>query len=140
MIESRSPTYRSWDSMLQRCLNPNHDAYERYAGKGISICKEWRLFSKFKQDMGVRPKGYTLDRIDNDKGYCKENCRWATPQTQAFNRGKQRNTTSKYKNVYWSKKSMKWMARVLKSDGTRVYLGLYEDEDLAGRVVNDYKE
>jgi hypothetical protein len=126
--------------MIQRCTNPNHEAYERYASKGITVCKDWFVYSNFRKDMGVRPEGLTLDRIDNNKGYYAENCRWTTRQTQQLNRGKFKNTTSKYKNVYWSKKSCKWMARYLKIDGTRVYLGLFENEDDAGRVVNEYRE
>lgn len=136
--ESRSPTYRSWESMIQRCTNPNHDAYERYVSKGLTICKDWLTYSKFKEDMGVRPSGLTLDRINNNLGYYKENCRWATPQTQQFNRGKFLNCTSKHKNVYWNKKSSKWMARGLQLNGERVYLGLFIDEMDAVKALENF--
>ena len=69
--------------MIQRCTNPNHTYYERY--KGL-LCIEWLDFNNFLQDMGERVEGTSLDRIDNEKGYCKENCRWATPKTQMRNR------------------------------------------------------
>lgn len=119
--------------MHYRCSNN-----ERYIEKGITVCPEWRDYDQFALDMGERPnQSLTLDRIDNDLGYFSANCRWATKQEQAFNRGKVRDTTSKYKNVYWSKKSSKWMARVLLKDGTRKYLGLFVDEDAAGNAVKE---
>lgn len=78
-----SPTYNSWRSMIQRCTNPNHTHYERY--KGL-LCDEWVEFNNFLEDMGERLEGTSLDRIDNTKGYYKENCRWATPKQQIRNR------------------------------------------------------
>jgi hypothetical protein len=81
------PTYRSWQAMIQRCTNPNHSAYKRYGNKGVTVCQEWiDDFRNFLNDMGERHEGKTLDRIDNDKGYSKENCRWATTKDQGFNR------------------------------------------------------
>jgi hypothetical protein len=125
--------------MHYRCTSPKHEAYERYSAKGITVCPEWSHFDTFLQDMGERPnKSFSLDRVNNDLGYSPGNCRWATAQEQAFNRGKVKDTTSKYKNVYWSKKSSKWMARVLLKDGTRKYLGLFVDEDAAGQAVMEF--
>lgn len=72
-----SPTYHSWGSMKARCLNPSHEAYERYGGAGITICEKWLSFSGFLEDMGERPEGTTLDRIDRTKGYQRDNCRWS---------------------------------------------------------------
>jgi hypothetical protein len=83
---SNTEEYRSWNSMMQRCYSPKHEAYERYGGKGIVVCDKWHNFENFLADMGERPKGKTLDRIDNIKGYNPENCRWSDRLTQTRNR------------------------------------------------------
>lgn len=77
--------YHSWNSMKNRCNNPNLKEYKNYGGRGISYDKNWENFEGFFQDMGYRPEGTTLDRIDVDKDYCKENCRWATKEEQQRN-------------------------------------------------------
>ena len=83
---TNSSTYLSWRAMLQRATNPNHVAADRYQGRGITVDEKWLTFEGFLEDMGERPEGKTLDRKDNSKGYCKDNCRWATRKEQQANR------------------------------------------------------
>lgn len=87
-----TPTYETWESMKQRCLNKNSIGYKYYGGRGITICEHWILsFENFLKDMGKKPKKMTIERINNDKGYFKENCKWVTKQEQ---------DTNKRSNVY----------------------------------------
>lgn len=80
------PNYTSWRSMLHRCYNPKAKQYEDYGGRGISVCPEWKTdFKQFSHDMGPRPSGFTLERRDNDKGYDKQNCKWASRTEQQRN-------------------------------------------------------
>ena len=83
--DKASPTVKSWRAMISRCCNPANRGYIRYGGRGISVCERWFEFSNFLADMGERPEGKTLERIDGSKGYCPDNCRWATPQEQQQN-------------------------------------------------------
>jgi hypothetical protein len=85
---NHNPLYHTWVSMKARCLNQKNRSYPRYGGRGIAVCEEWeRSFAAFYRDMGGRPTSkHQIDRIDNTKGYYKDNCRWVTPKENSRNR------------------------------------------------------
>ena len=78
-------TYRAWRNMRNRCNNPNFKQRKDYAGRGITVCERWNSFENFLEDMGECPEGLTLERKNNDEGYCKNNCKWATYKEQLNN-------------------------------------------------------
>jgi predicted XRE-type DNA-binding protein len=83
---TNSKEYRVWDSMVRRCHSKSHHAFKDYGARGIAVCDKWRKFDGFIEDMGLKPEGMTLERIDNSIGYFKENCKWATMTEQSRNR------------------------------------------------------
>ncbi len=124
----KTSTYGSWENMIQRCENPNYKWYHRYGGREIKVCSRWRnSFHSFFEDMGEKPKGLTLERIDNDGDYTPENCKWATWREQANNRRSNRNITinKETKNI------TEWSHIVGVSSGTisaRIRLGWLPDK------------
>ena len=83
---SRTRLYYSWHAMIERCTSPANKSYPNYGGRGIAVCDRWLTFSNFRDDMGERPEGMTLDRRDNDGNYEPSNCRWVTRHEQNVNR------------------------------------------------------
>ena len=99
--------------MLQRCTNPNHKAYKNYGARGITVCEEWldiKLFIEWAEATHPNIKGYSLDRIDNDKGYSPENCRWADRVTQNTNQRISKDSTYGYKGI--SFRGISWIAEI----------------------------
>lgn len=95
--------YVSWNCMMLRCLNPKHEAYQRYGARGITVCDRWLSFERFLEDMGTKPDPtFTIERKENGKGYEPGNCRWATRREQVENRG---------------------VARMVEVDGERMTMG-----------------
>jgi hypothetical protein len=78
--------YSIWGGIFERCENTKNQAYENYGGRGITVCERWRVFENFLEDMGEPAAGMTIDRLNNDEGYSKENCEWRTSKEQARNR------------------------------------------------------
>lgn len=81
-----SPTYRSWQGMIMRCHNPQRKCFEYYGARGITVCEQWHDFKNFLSDMGQRPEGLSLERINNDGNYEPNNCKWATRLEQTNNK------------------------------------------------------
>lgn len=91
---TRTPEYWVWASMRQRCYDKNTRNYHRYGGRGITVCDRWRhSFNNFYADMGKRPEGYSIDRIDNDRGYSPDNCRWISSKENCRNQERSRMIT-----------------------------------------------
>ena len=92
-VNNHSRTYRVWTSMWSRCTNPKTVCWVDYGGRGISVCERWKSYKNFLTDMGEAPPNLSLDRVDNDKGYMPDNCRWATQGEQSINKRNNRLVT-----------------------------------------------
>lgn len=129
---SNSPEYHSYSSMITRCLNEKHPNYRNYGAKGVAVCERWRGeggFLNFLSDMGCRPKGFTLDRVDVTGNYEPSNCRWVDWSTQSHNKRQSTRGSSKYKGVSKTKGG-RWAARITRG-GVTHNLGTYPSEELA---------
>lgn len=131
------PLERVYDNMLSRCNTSTNESYENYGGRGIRVCDRWSQvatgFPSFVEDMGERPKGMTLDRIDNDGNYEPSNCRWATKYQQASNT----RVSLEHTGVMWNKERKRWTPRIFVA-GKQVWLGTYTDKELAIKARRDY--
>lgn len=96
---SNTRVHNIWSGMKARCNREQDASYHKYGGRGINYCESWEKFENFYNDMGNPPEGFSLDRIDNNKGYCRENCRWTDVKTQARNTRTNRMMTYKDKTM-----------------------------------------
>ena len=102
-----------WRAMVQRCTNPNDKGYSNYGGRGITVCDEWLDFNVFNTWAGLSfVEGTSLDRIDNNKGYSPENCRWTDRTTQSVNQRARKDNTSGYVGINWNSKGQTWIVRI----------------------------
>lgn len=137
--------YNTWRSMKARCYIPTCSNYEYYGGRGIKVCSEWlNNFEKFKVwalENGYK-KNFTIDRIDVDKDYSPENCRWVTLQENCWNRDKRprKNNTSGYSGVQWREETQKWRA-VITVNGKHINLGQYvkKEDAIEARISAEKK-
>ena len=140
--DSNSPTYNTWESMIQRTTNPNHVQYKNYGGRGIKVCARWKKFENFYKDMGKRPAGKTLDRKNPNKGYCTGNCVWADSSKQARNRRNQ--DGKKYRGVVKKKRKggTKYQPQIKKPKTNElIYLGTFDSQRAAARAFdNKYQQ
>ena len=129
-----TPEYYSWRSMKERCGNTKLKGYKNYGGRGIRVCERWiNSFTNFYQDMGVRLKGTSLDRIDNNGNYEPGNCRWASIEQQLNNQRKRITNKSGYTGVSWYSPSKKWRASIT-IKGKTFNLGHFNTKDEAKAV------
>ena len=132
--------YNTWAGMIHRCTNPKFPSFKNYGGRGITVCEEWGDVTNFVAWCEVTHpniEGVSLDRIDNDKGYSPENCRWADRTTQSINQRKYKNNTSGYVGVKYNKKSSRWEAQV-SVFGERAYLGQFSTIEEAVLARDNY--
>jgi hypothetical protein len=115
--------------MIQRCTNRKLKCWPNYGGRGITVCKRWKVsFQAFRDDMGERPNGRTLDRIDNERGYSPANCRWATRTQQNQNQRKRLDNSSGIPGIHWGGSG--WVVRKQRC-GVRRYIGSFPTLELA---------
>ena len=135
-----SKIYQVWAAMKQRCHNMDCANYENYGGRGITVCDRWKeSFENFYEDMGNSyEEGLSIERVNNDREYCKENCKWATQLEQAINKRKPKNTSSIYRGVQFLKRDKIFRANSPKHNGKIWYLGLFESEVEAAKCVDNY--
>lgn len=137
--ESKHRLYGTWSQMMSRCYNETNEAYSYYGGRGITVCDEWHIVANFIADMeSTYKEDLTIDRIDGDKGYCPDNCRWESRSTQAQNtRAISKKNTSGFRGVYFHKKREKYAATIC-SSGKRVHIGYFDTALDAGKAYNKY--
>jgi hypothetical protein len=131
--------YKTWYGMIQRCTNPNHKSYKHYGLKGITVCDEWLSTENFINDMSPSHiVGLTLDRINNNGNYCKDNCRWTTQAVQTRNtRLINSRNKSGYRGVSWSKNAKRWASAIVVSR-KQIWLGNFIDKLEAAKAYDNY--
>lgn len=129
--QSIHPLYRTWADMKRRCYVESRPEYINYGGRGIQVCNRWLSnFWFFVEDMGKRPKGYSLDRKDNDGNYCKKNCKWSSRKEQNNNK-RDKYTNTKHKNIY----KISTGYQVILTKPKRKYIGTFKTLLIAKKAL-----
>jgi hypothetical protein len=124
--QSKNGIYKSWSCMIQRCENPNDPFYYNYGGRGIGVIDKWHKFENFYADMSEGyEEGLTIDRLDNELGYFKENCRWATRKQQAENTRIRKDNKTGSRGIYFRKDTGKYQLQIWKN-GKYTSAGCYK--------------
>ena len=132
--------YDTWHNIIKRCTNPKNINYKNYGGRGITVCVEWLDVGNFvawAEEIYPNLEGYTLDRIDNDKGYSPENCTWSDKTTQAINQRMKSNNTSGYIGVRYYIQTNSWVARITVNNILK-HIGYYETIEEAVQARDNY--
>jgi hypothetical protein len=129
----QSVTYNTWRAMKSRCSREKDISYYKYGGRGIRVCDSWfSSFTAFLKDMGERPRGTTINRINNDGDYEPGNCEWATASKQTHNTRTRNDNRSGARGVFYRKDRDKWIAYInVSKDAKRKYLGSFESYEAA---------
>lgn len=143
-LGTKAPEYEAWKGLSKRCANENTKCYNRYGGRGVTVCNRWRGvdgYPNFLSDMGKKPTAeHSLDRINNDGNYEPNNCRWATKAQQARNTGLRVDNISGIKGVTWDKLKCKWQASI-SVNSKSIHLGYSTniEEVKAARLAGEKK-
>ena len=131
--------YHTWVAMIARTSNPKSKDFANYGARGIAVCDEWKDIFKFIEwaDNSGHIEGLTLDRIDNNKGYFPDNCRWATPSTQMSNRRMDGRNTSGYRGVSWVRWNSKWISKIC-SNYKIIKIGYFDNSEDAAKAYDEY--
>lgn len=135
---SKTPGYDSYQAMLSRCYGTTELSNKYYISRGITVCDRWlekdgQGLINFLEDMGYPPENFSLDRINPDGDYCKENCRWVNKSLSAFNTRLRENNTSGRSGVSWVERLGKWRARIT-HQGIEIHLGIFSSFEEACSV------
>jgi len=122
---SKTPTYNTWVAMLQRCNNHNHPRYKDWGGRGIKVCDRWLKFESFFEDMGEKPTGLLIERIDNERGYYPSNCKWATRLQQQKNQRVNKKNKTGVSGVFLDKRDQKYLVQI-KTNRQNHYVGKFD--------------
>lgn len=132
----RAKEYEVWTNMLKRCNNPKSSYYYNYGGRGITVCEKWLKFVGFFEDMGSLPKGLTLERRNNDKGYYKENCCWADCTTQSRNQRIRKDNKTGVRGIWWDKAINKYYVSI-GVESKCLYIGRFAKLEQATKARKD---